>query len=250
MTFDRASFEADKIKFAQAISNDASLKKNGIEFIQDSDKYDYLYQWSWLGLPVLQMPEDLLSIQEIIWKHKPSVIIETGIAWGGSIVFHASIMNMYNPHGKIIGIDTVLPQKNIDLINEYIFANMIHLVHGDSSSHSIFESVKKLIQPKDHVMVILDSNHTHAHVLQELCLWSQVVTQNQFLIVSDTFVEELTQKPRRERPWSKGNNPKTAVFSFLSKNKRFTSDNFYNQRAVLSQNGGGYLLCTSASDES
>lgn len=244
MTFDRAAFEAEKIKFAQAISHDTVLKKRGIEFIEDSDKYDYLYQWSWLGLPILQTPEDLLSIQEIIWKNKPSVIIETGIAWGGSVVFYASMMNMYHPHGKVIAIDTVLPQKNIDLIKGYAFSNLIHLMQGDSTSQDIFNSVKKLIQPDDSVMIVLDSCHTHAHVLQELQLWSQLVTKNQFLIVADTFVEELNQQSKRERPWSKGNNPKTAVLSFLSENNRFTTDNFFNHRAVLSQNGDGYLLCT------
>lgn len=241
MTFDREKFESEKSQYISNMYRDVDLKKTGLDFTRKSYEYNYCYLWTWLGMPIIQMPEDVLSVQEIIWNNKPDVIIETGIAWGGSVVFYASILSLYNTDGKVIAIDQVLPQKNIDAIKNYTFKDRIHLFKGDSTDATLFNQIKDLIKPDDQVMLILDSNHTHDHVLAELGLWSSLVTKGQFVIVADTIVEEIPAHKDRQRPWGKGNNPKTAVHAFLEKNKNFSDDNIYNKRSLTSCHCGGYL---------
>lgn len=241
MTFDREKFEESKLEYVNQIHRDTNFKKTGLYFTEQSFEKNYIYLWTWLGMPIIQMPEDILSVQEIIWKNKPDIIIETGIAWGGSVVFYASILSLYNKHGKVIAIDRVLPQKNIDAIKNYSFKDSMYLLEGDSTDAALFNQVKSLIQPNDKVMMILDSNHTHDHVLAELTLWSPIVTKGQFIVVSDTIVEDIPEHKDRPRPWGKGNNPKTAVRTFLEKNKNFSNDNIYNKRSLASHNYDGYL---------
>lgn len=241
MTFDREKFESEKSQYISNMYHDVDLKKTSLDFTRKSYEYNYCYLWTWLGIPIIQMPEDVLFAQEIIWQNKPDVIIETGIAWGGSVVCYASILSLYHKHGKMIAIDRVLPQKNIDAIQDYSFKDSIYLLEGDSTDKALFQRVQNLIKPNDKVMLILDSNHTHDHVLAELELWSSLVTRGQFIIVADTIVEEIPEHKDRPRPWGKGNNPKTAVCAFLEKNKNFSDDNTYNKRSLISCNRDGYL---------
>ncbi|OGZ62279.1 MAG: hypothetical protein A3H51_02230 [Candidatus Spechtbacteria bacterium RIFCSPLOWO2_02_FULL_38_8] len=241
MTFDREQFESDKVNFIEKISADNTLKKLGVQLFEQSDKYNYPYLWSWLGMPIIQMPEDTIAFQEIIWKNQPDVIIETGIAWGGSTVFYASLLNLCGNNGRVIAIDVVLPQKNIDAIKSRDFKNCIHLFQGSSSDPALFNQIKNMIKPHEKVMIILDSNHTHEHVLAELELWSPLVSPGQFLVVSDTCVEDIETQHHRPRPWGKGNNPKTAVLAFLKNHNNFCKENIYNKRALTSTNYEGYL---------
>jgi cephalosporin hydroxylase len=238
--FDRNQFNNQKQKNINAAFEDKELQDLAVKFITKSDQHNYAYNWTWLGLPVIQMPEDIVLIQEIIADVKPDIILETGIAWGGSIVLYASILELLGK-GKAIGIDVVLPQKNIDQIMNYSFSKRIHLIEGSSTDQSVLAQVQDLITPSDKVMVILDSNHTHEHVFNELQLYKKFVSKDSYLVVSDTIVEEIPVQLHRPRPWGHGNNPRTAVDLFLKEENNFSRDNDYNRKAINSFTRNGYL---------
>jgi cephalosporin hydroxylase len=240
--FDRDQFEQDKRANAKAQAKDEELKKLALDFIVESDKYGYGYQWTWLDMPMIQMPQDIVATQEIIWKTQPDVIIETGIAWGGSIVFYASLLHLIGK-GKVVAVDVVLQQKNIDDIMKYPFSDRIHLHKGSSVAAETMDVVKGHISKGDKVMVLLDSNHTHDHVLAELRLYAPLVTKGQYLIVSDTIVEDIPVQHHRPRPWGPGDNPKTALQQYLTESDRFAEDEYINSKLMLTYSPNGYCVC-------
>ncbi|MDR1255180.1 MAG: cephalosporin hydroxylase family protein [Puniceicoccales bacterium] len=240
MTFNHEEFEKEKSAFLLQQNHDEALQANAFDFVAKADKHRYEYQWTWMGMPIIKMPEDIILIQQIIYATKPDYIIETGIAWGGSVVYYASLLQLLGK-GEIIAIDTILPKKNIDKIMAYSFSSRIHLLEGSSIDVTIFEKVKALIKPNTKVMVIL-GNHTHEHVYNELNLYSSLVSSGQYIIVEDTVLEHIPQQVHRQRPWGSGNNPYTAVKQFLLENKNFSNDNKYNKICLISCNKGGYIV--------
>ena len=240
--FDRKQFNQEKENRIPEAYKVRELHDAALNFVEVSDKLNYAYNWTWLDLPIIQRPEDIVLAQEIIWETRPDVIIETGIAWGGSVVLYASILELIG-NGKVYAVDKVLPQQNIDAINKYNFSHRINLFKGSSTDQSIIEQISKYIKPTDNVMVLLDSNHTHEHVYNELKAWSRFVTPGNYLIVSDTIVEELPEQKHRPRAWGIGDNPMTATNQFLAETDQFTRDNIYNQKALSSYTRNGYLKC-------
>lgn len=242
MTFDRAQLDADRLKTAKTLEQDNEVQKLAIDLITKSDKHFHAYQWNWLGLPIIQMTEDVMAAQELIWQVKPDVIVETGIAWGGSMVLYASMLELIGK-GEVIGVDLVLPQSNIEKIMAYPFSKRISMIQGSSIDESIVNQVKAKIKPGQTVMLMLDSNHTHDHVLDELKLYSPLVTKGSYIIVSDTVVEDIPPQDHRPRPWGPGDNPKTAVNEFLKTTDRFELDPYYNAKVLMTFDKGGYLRC-------
>jgi cephalosporin hydroxylase len=242
MSFDRDQFEKDRLKYADSLANDSGLQKLAIDLITKSDVHHHAYQWNWLGMPIIQATEDIVAAQELVWKVQPDVIIETGIAWGGSMVFYASMLQLIGK-GKIIGVDVVVPQKNIDAIMKYPFSNRIELIEGSSIDQKIVDKVKSRIKPGDKVMLMLDSNHTHEHVLEELKLYAPLVTKDSYIIVSDTVVEDIPEQTHRQRPWGKGDNPRTAVDAYLKTTDRFELDKYYYNKLLITFDRGGYIKC-------
>jgi cephalosporin hydroxylase len=242
MTFDRAQFEKDRLKNAESLANDNELQKLALDLITKSDKHFHAYQWNWCGMPIIQSTEDIVAAQELVWKVQPDVIIETGIAWGGSMVFYASMLELIGK-GKVVGVDVVIPQKNIDAIMQFPFSKRIHMIEGSAVEQSIVDKVKAHIKQGDKVMLMLDSNHTHEHVLEELRLYAPFVTKDSYIIVSDTIVEDIPEQSHRPRPWGKGNNPKTAVNAYLKETDRFELDSYYNNKILITFDKGGYLRC-------
>ena len=238
--FDRDAFEQDKVNNAISQSQNKPLQKMAIDFIVETDKQGYGYQWTWLGLPIIQMPEDIVAVQEVIWKCKPTLIIETGIAWGGSVILYASIMELIGK-GRVVAIDKVLPDKNRDAIAAYPFSSRISLIEGSSLDVDVHSQVQSLIRKDDTVMVMLDSNHTHEHVLEELRLYGPYVSRDQYLVVSDTVVERIPEQKHRKRPWGPGDNPETALASFLEEDGRFERDTNVNNKLLATFTPGGYV---------
>ena len=237
--FVRDDFEADKRKNAQAQSWDEALRLVALDFIVQSDKYSYGYQWTWLGLPVIQMPQDIVATQEIIWACKPDVIIETEIAWGGSVVMYASMQQLIGK-GKVVAVDLNLMDHVAEEIMSYPFSNRIHLYKGSSTAPDIVAKLKAHIEPGQSVMVLLDSDHTHAHVLDELRLYAPLVTKGQYLIVSDTIVEDIPVQEHRARRWGPGNNPKTALKAYLAEAGGFEVYRHINNKLLLTYTPDGY----------
>lgn len=193
-----------------------------------------------MGMPIIQMPEDVMLIQQLIYETKPDFIIETGIAWGGSVVYYASLCELMR-HGEVIAVDTVLPQSNIDKIMAYPFSKRIHLLQGSSVDKEVFGKIKALIPEDAKVMVILDSNHTHEHVYNELNMYAPLIKSGQYILAQDTLIEFVPKQTHRPRPWGHGNNPWTAVQKFLSENTNFTNNNKYNQLSLLTCHKDGWI---------
>lgn len=241
--FDRQAFESEKAEEIRRARNDSELIRKGRDFLVHSDKYKYGYFWSWMGLPIIQMPEDIVLTQEIMWETKPDFVIEAGIAWGGSLALYAGFQELQG-HGKVIGIDVTIPEHNKAAILGTPVSHRISLIEGSSSDPKVYDRIVSEIPKGSNVLLVLDSNHTHEHVLAELKLWSPLLQKGNYIIVSDTIVELIPEQTHRSRPWGQGNNPMTAVAEFLEKNDRFSTENVYSDRTFASFNPSGYLLCT------
>ena len=240
--FDREAFELEKNQEIQRALADPELLSKGRDFLIHSDRYKYGYYWTWMGLPIIQMPEDIALTQEIMWETKPDFVIEAGIAWGGSLALYAAFQELQG-FGQVIGIDVTIPAHNRDAIMSTPVSHRITLIEGSSSDPEVFEQISSQIPEGSNILLVLDSNHTHDHVLAELKLWSPLLQKGNFIIVSDTIVEVIPEQKHRPRPWGPGNNPMTGMQEFLESNGRFTSSNAYSDRAIVSFNPSGYLKC-------
>lgn len=239
---DRAAFEADKRVHAAAMAEDDALAAKALDVLVRSDRHNWSYQWSWLGVPIIQMPPDVIAVQEILWETRPDVVIETGVARGGSLIFYASILELIGK-GRVVGVDIDIRPHNRDSIERHPLSRRIDLVQGSSVDGKTLAEVRKHIPAGASVMAILDSNHTHEHVLDELRLYGPLVTRGQFLIVADTVVERIPAQEHRPRPWGPGNNPATALDAYLAESDRFERDEFINAKLLISSSPGGYLRC-------
>lgn len=218
----------------------ASLTRAARQFMKESMKAKYSYNFSWMGRMLIQYPEDVLAMQEIIWKTKPDLIIETGTAHGGSAVFYASMLKLLG-RGNVISIDiNVYPENKEDLANHPL-SRLITLIEGSSINPQTIAKVKRLARRKKKVLVALDSLHSHQHVLRELELYSPLVTKGSYLVVFDTFVEDMPRHSYPDRPWDKGGNPKTAVWEFLKKNGAFRIDENLQKKLLITGCPDGYL---------
>jgi len=248
MTFNLEDFQIKLIDSINQAKENNSIQDAALKFIIESDKLNYGYFWNWMGLPLIQMPEDIVLTQEIILNEKPDYIIELGVAWGGQTLMCSTLLNIIKGQ-FVIGIDRVIPEHNRKRILSQTNSSNIVLIEGDSTDESIYNMVMNLMIKKEkRVLLILDSNHTHDHVLQELKLWSKLLRKNDLIIVSDTVVEEIPKQTHRVREWGPANNPATALMSFLKDNCRFEKYVKYSDRAIASYNRGGYVICNEDSD--
>jgi cephalosporin hydroxylase len=179
----------------------------------------YVYSFTWLGRPIIQLPEDLLRLQEVIYRVKPDVIIETGVAHGGSLIFHASLCKAIGK-GRVIGVDVEIRPYNRSAIEAHELSSYITLIEGDSIAPSIVEQVKAQVKPGETVMVLLDSNHTRQHVLGELNAYAPLVTQGSYAVAMDGIMEEIVGAPRTQPDWS-WNNPRQAALEFVGAHPEF-----------------------------
>src|SRR4051812_3205177 len=238
---DRAAFEAQRREAAARLAADDRLAADALELNIAADRHDWSYQWSWLGLPVIQMPSDIVALQEVIWETKPQLVIETGIARGGSLVLTASILELLG-EGQVLGIDIDIRAHNREAIEAHPLAHRVRMLEASSVDQAVVAEARRAADSVERVMVILDSNHTHAHVLAELRAYAELVTVAQFLIVADTFVEQIPpQRHRPERPWGPGDNPATALRAWLDEADGFEPDPFINGKLLLTASPGGYL---------
>jgi cephalosporin hydroxylase len=235
-------FELERENFIKSLIKNKKLKQLTLKWIEESAKSNYSYNFNWLGRPIIQYPQDIVAIQEIIWKVKPDVIIETGIAHGGSLILSASILEIIGK-GKVIGIDIDIRRHNRSQIEKHILNKRITMIEGSSIDKKIAKKIYKITKNKKKILVILDSNHTHEHVLKELELYSPLVTKNSYLVIFDTIIEDMPKNFFNNRSWGKGNNPKTAVWEFLKTNKRFKIDIEIENKLLITVAPNGYLKC-------
>lgn len=234
-------FEQERKLRIKEQGENSALKTSAMDFSTQSIRAQYSYNFSWLGRPIIQYPQDMIAIQEVIWNVKPDLIIETGIAHGGSLIFNASILELIGGDGLVLGIDIDIRAHNRSAIEAHPMFKRIRMIEGSSVDSNIVNTVKEFVKGKQRVLVILDSNHTHEHVLQEMELYSPFVTLGSYLMVFDTIVEDLPADSMFGRPWSKGNNPKTAVWEFMKKNNAFEIDQEIENKLLVTVAPSGYL---------
>ncbi len=241
MTWDREKLQAEREVKLELQAEDEGLHRTSLSFLKESYQFDYCYQWDWAGFPILNMPEDIVAYQEILFRCKPTVVIETGVAWGGGVALVSSLMSLYAPQGKVLGIDLNLDHDLSGRLEKLNLPVEIRLLEASSTDASALAWVGNYITSEDCVMVILDSHHTHGHVLAELRAYSAFVTPGQFMIVGDTSVKDLVQATDRVRPWTAESNPHSALEVFLGETSDFVRDAAMNRKLLTTFHPGGYL---------
>ena len=232
----------DRNKQVKKNWQDADLQMANRIMTDNLIRTNYIKNFTWLGRPVLQYPPDLMVMQELIWQLKPDFIVETGVAFGGSTVFFASMLELIGGLGQVIAVDIDVKPENHAEINKYNFSHRIKLIQADSTNFKTIKHINELIMIGKTVMVMLDSNHTEEHVLRELELYSPMVTVGSYLIVNDTSIEQWDERyPSPDRPWSKGNNPMTAVDKFMNQTDQFTYYYLAETRALITGSPNGWL---------
>jgi cephalosporin hydroxylase len=227
----------------EGLMADADVQALSRIWVREITRHKYAYNFTWMGRPIIQFPQDMLALQEIVWRVKPDVIVETGIAHGGSLVYSASLLALLGGDGVVVGVDVDIRAHNRREIEAHPMAARIRMIEGSSVDDTVAAAVREHCRGKRSVLVILDSNHTHAHVLRELQLYGPLVTRGSYLIVLDTLIEDMPSEFFAGRPWGKGNNPKTAVHEFLAGTKRFEIDAAIPAKLLLTTAPDGYLRC-------
>jgi cephalosporin hydroxylase len=219
------------------------LQARALKFLFEADRYNWIHQTNWMGEPILNLPQDMFAIQEIFFRTRPKFIIELGVAWGGSLLFYSTLMEVLGGE-KIIGIDVYIPEDLKERIRARgRLAQRIEWIQDSSVSPNTLAQVKAILGDSKEILILLDSYHTHAHVLEELRLYSPLVGRGHYLICSDTVLEYLPVQEHRSRPWGPGNNPQTALQQFMRENDRFEVDLQLSNKLLLSCHSDGYLRC-------
>lgn len=227
-------------------SKNIDLNNKASAFLEASLKPQYSYNFSWMGRPIIQYPQDIVAMQEIIWRVQPDLIIETGIAHGGSLIFSASMVELNAACGGpsdalVLGIDIDIRPHNLLALSQHPMSKRIKTLQGSSIDDEIIREVKAIASKHKRILVCLDSNHSHDHVLAELHAYAPLTSIDSYCVVFDTIVEDTSASCPPDRPWGKGNNPKTAVWQFLKENSDFEIDKHMDNKLLISVAPEGYL---------
>lgn len=249
-------FEAEVRERLAKNGKNRALNESAQKFVEESTLPKYSYNFEWLGRPIIQYPQDMVAMEEIIWEVKPDLIIETGIAHGGSLIFSASMLALLDicdaigqgksidpskSARKVLAIDIDIRAHNRAAIEAHPMASRIQMIQGSSIAPEVVEQVKKIAGDYRTVLVCLDSNHTHEHVLGELKAYAPLVSKGSYCAVFDTIVEDLPAEIFADRPWGPGNSPKTAVWEFLKTHPAFAINTQINNKLLISVAPDGYL---------
>jgi cephalosporin hydroxylase len=237
----------------QALGKDTVLEKKSIDWLIETTKHNYSYNFSCLGRPIIQYPQDMVALMELVWQIKPDLIIETGIAHGGSLILSASMLaildmcdaietgitiNPKESRRKVLGIDIDIRPHNRIAIEAHPMASRIQMIQGSSIAIDIIEQVRVIAANYSNILVILDSNHTHDHVLAELEAFAPLVSVGSYCCVFDTVIEDI---PKQDRPWGPGKSPKTAVWEYLKSHSEFEIDKNIQNKLLITVAPDGYL---------
>lgn len=238
------------------IGKNEELRELSGKWLASSLKHKYSYNFNWLGRPIIQYPQDIVAVQELIWDVKPDLIIETGIAHGGSLIMSASFLALLDlfdaerngnldahnlQRRKVLGIDIDIRQHNKTEIRNHPLSSRIDMIQGSSTDPGIIATVTEYAANFKRVLLLLDSNHTHDHVLSELIAYTPLVTPGSYCIVFDTVIEDMPENSFPDRDWDIGNNPKTAVRDFLKTNPQFVVDEAIEKKLLITVAPSGFL---------
>lgn len=238
-------FKDERNQRIKSYETNSSFVKAAHTFNVESVKPQYSYNFSWMGRPIIQYPQDIIAMQEIIWDIKPDLIIETGIAHGGSLIYYASLLELISisglGEGKVLAVDIDIREHNRKEIESHPMYKRIEMIQGSSVAPEIIEQVKKKAEGKEKILVLLDSNHTHQHVLEELTAYAPLVSKGSYCVVFDTFIEDMPDGSYPDRPWGPGDNPKTAVWEYLKTHPEFEIDKSIQNKLLITVAPDGYL---------
>ncbi|MDD2844995.1 MAG: cephalosporin hydroxylase family protein [Rhodoferax sp.] len=249
-------FQVERSVRLQTYGSDAAFQALSCDWLQQSMQRQYVYNFDWMGRPIIQYPQDMWAMQDLVWRVRPDLIIETGIAHGGSLVLSASLLAMLDmceaieagttldprqSRRKVLGIDIDIRTHNRAAIEAHPMASRIAMIQGSAVAPEIVEQVHAFATGYQRVMVCLDSMHTHDHVLAELEAYAPLVTPGSYCVVFDTFVEDMPPGFFADRPWDVGNNPKTAVRQWLAGHGEFEMDTEMEQRLQVTVAPSGFL---------
>lgn len=233
-------FEAEVRENISTLGKSEEMQRLGMEFVGKTAPLKYSYNFSWMGRPIIQFPQDMIAMQEILWKVQPDLIIETGIAHGGSLIYYASLLELIGK-GRVLGIDIDIRAHNRAEIEKHPMAGRIDMIQGSAIDDTLAQEVADRARSVETVLVVLDSNHTHAHVKRELELYAPLVTAGSYCVVFDTVVEDMPPGSFPDRPWDIGDNPKTALHEFLETNDHFEIDAAIHEKLLITVAPDGYL---------
>jgi len=251
-----SEFEKESMDRIASIQSNKEICDSATAFMQASLIPKYSYNFSWQGRPIIQYPQDIIAMQELIWQTKPDLIIETGIAHGGSLIFSASMLalldmvdamekgRMMDPkvsNRKVLGIDIDIREHNRVAIEAHPMSGRIQMIQGSSIDPQIIQQVKDVAKKYQRVLVCMDSNHTHDHVLAELEAYALLTSIESYCVVFDTIVEDMPAEVSPDRPWGPGNNPKTAVWEYLKNHPEFEIDKSVHEKLLITVAPDGYL---------
>ena len=230
----------------EAMGDDQALKQATRDWVNQANARKYSYHFEWLGRPIIQYPQDIVAMQELIWRVQPTLIIETGIAHGGSLIFSAAMLELNAACGgpaaaRVLGLDIDIRAHNRAAIEAHPMARRITMLEGSSLAPEIIAQVQAAAAGQERVLVCLDSNHTHAHALGELQAYARLTTVGSYCVVFDTIIEDLPADIGPKRPWGPGDNPKTAVHEYLRRHPEFEIDHAIDHKLLVSVAPSGYL---------
>lgn len=238
-------FEKERAELINSNAANKELQDVAHHFLKKSAGVNYSYNFAWMGRPIIQYPQDIVVMQELIWEVKPDMIIETGIAHGGSLIFSASMLALLEicgeiENGQVLGIDIDIRAHNKQAIEAHPMSKKITMFQGSSIDEEMIAKVYNFAKKGKRILLCLDSNHTHEHVLAELKAYARLVSAGSYCVVFDTLIEDM---PTRfyDRPWDKGNNPKTAVWEFLKECDDFVIDKSIENKILITVAPDGYL---------
>jgi cephalosporin hydroxylase len=249
-------FSQERAERVKQLAGDENFRSLSRKWLEESMRKSYVYNFSWLDRPIIQNPIDIVGMQEIIWEVKPDLIIETGIAHGGSLIFSASMLAMLDycdaiengekldpaaPNRRVLGLDIDIRAHNREAIEAHPMSNRIDMIQGSSIAPEIIQQVKEYAKGYKTILISLDSNHTHEHVLAELEAYAPLTTVGSYCVVFDTFVEDVPADVFSDRSWHPGNNPKTAVWEYLKSHSEFVIDKSIQDKLLITVAPDGYL---------
>ena len=249
-------FKQEVERNIKSLGQDHDVQALSRIWVREISRHKWAYNFRWLGRPAIQFPNDAWALQELIWDVKPDLIIETGIAHGGSLIFSASMLALLDmseaielgtvldpkiSKRKVLGLDIDIRQHNHEAIEAHPMSSRIQMIQGSSIAPEVIEQVKAVAKNYQRVLVCLDSNHTHDHVLAELEAYAPLTSAGSYCVVMDTAIEDMPEAMFPDRPWGPGDNPKTAVWEYLKTHSEFEIDKSIDHKLLISVAPDGYL---------
>jgi cephalosporin hydroxylase len=237
---DSDEYEVARAEWRKSLAADEDLRSQAVALQVHGERHNFTYQWEWGGVPIIRLPDDIVVLQELFWFYRPQRVVETGVARGGSMILDASLMLLCGEQPAVLGIDHKIYPHTTNALRDHPLAQGVELLEADSTGTTSVEAARRFLGTAERAVLILDSNHTHDHVLAELRSLAPLLPGGSFVLVADTLVEEFPKDHYAGRPWGWGNNPMTAVRAFLEEREDFAPSE-WGRRALVSEFRDGVL---------